>query len=49
LEKENHPCAEQLKEIQQNLTGLLRQMGETLKGAETISDRREPSKQPGGV
>jgi hypothetical protein len=49
LEKENHPCAEQLKEIQQKLTGPLRQMGETLEAVETISDTREPSNQSGEV
>ena len=49
LEKENHPCREQLKEIQQKLTGPLRLMGETLEGAETVSDRREPLDQPVGV
>ena len=49
LERENHPCREQLNEIQQQLTGPLRQMGKRLEEAETISDWRELSNQPIGV
>jgi hypothetical protein len=49
LEKENHPCREQLKEVQRKLTGRLEQMGKRLEEAETNSDRREPSNQPVGV
>jgi hypothetical protein len=49
LEKENHPCREQLKEVEQKLTGPLRQMGKRLEVAEDVSDWREPSNQPVGV
>jgi signal transduction histidine kinase len=37
LERENHPCAEQLKQIQLGLTGPIRQIRETLEGTEPNS------------
>ena len=49
LEKENHPCREQLREVEQKLTAPLRQMGQQLEEAETISNWRELSNQPVGV
>jgi hypothetical protein len=37
LEKERHPCAERLKEIEQELSGPIRQMGEALEWTEPSS------------
>jgi signal transduction histidine kinase len=41
LEKEHHPCAERLKEIEQELSGPIRQMRETLERSEPSSVQRD--------
>jgi signal transduction histidine kinase len=42
LEKEHHPCAERLKEIEQALSGPIRQMGGALERTEPSSAQRDP-------